>query len=170
MIPVQNTEYLGLIIHSVNTSVLLTSKKKQKIADLYKLLLSQKRCLVRDIAKLLGCISFSFIAVKFSKLHYWNLKRNKIFALAVSSGKFDSKFNTKQDIEWWINNITDAKNDLHLNTPNLTVTTDASLQGWGAVTSTEKTGRVFPELEGKCHINVLELKAVLLCRIKEEWN
>ena len=45
--------------------------------------------------------------------------------------------------------------------PHVTLTTDASMLGWGAVCNTVSTGGFFTEESQACHINVVELKAVL---------
>ena len=46
--------------------------------------------------------------------------------------------------------------------PNMTLTTDASTKGWGAVYGEQKTGGLWSLEEQGFHINYLELKAVLL--------
>ena len=45
--------------------------------------------------------------------------------------------------------------------PTLTVTTDASLSGWGAFCGSRTLSGVWTEEEGKLHINMLELEAVI---------
>ena len=45
--------------------------------------------------------------------------------------------------------------------PQEILTTDASLEGWGAVYGNESTGGRWSDVEKTDHINVLELKAVL---------
>jgi ribonuclease HI len=46
--------------------------------------------------------------------------------------------------------------------PGLTLTTDASTRGWGAVCGGRKTGGLWSLEEQTFHINYLEMKAVLL--------
>jgi len=98
-------------------TVSLTQKKKDKIATLCSKLLLEGRCLIRGIAKLLGYMSYGFVAVKFGKMHYRNLERLKIEALAQSRGNFDAFTHltdkSKDDIRWWRDNIHNAYDDVY---------------------------------------------------------
>ena len=62
----------------------------------------------------------------------------------------------------WINNIVEAQNILSSNAPTVTLTTDASKLGWGAVLDTQSTGGLWSSTESQNHINYLELLAVFL--------
>ena len=60
--------------------------------------------LIREIAKLLGYMSYGFIATKYGKLHYRHLERQKIRALAQNKGSFDAYTTltekAKEEPEW----------------------------------------------------------------------
>ena len=66
-----------------------------------------------------------------------------------------------EELQWWCDNIEQA--DYPLCTPNakieITLYTDASNKGWGAVMGAEKIGGRWSEAESKNHINCLELMA-----------
>ena len=62
-------------------TVSLTSSKKKKVKDMCKSLLSKEKPSIRELARVWGNFSASFVAVTFGKLHYRNLERDKIFAL-----------------------------------------------------------------------------------------
>ena len=98
-------------------------------------------------------------------MHYRNLERLKIEALANSKGNFDSYTyltdNSKDDIMWWRDNIPNAYDDFYKGSPKKVLTTDACPTGWGAVTDVVKTNGLFHINEQSTHINILELKAVL---------
>ena len=69
----------------------------------------------------------------------------------------------------WHDNVMFSSNNITRSNSNITITTDASMLGWGAVCDNVSTGGLFNHEEANCHINVLELKAVLfglkaLCR------
>ena len=53
-------------------------------------------------------------------------------------------------------------NDFIVLSPDKYIITDASSYGWGAVMDSNSTGGLFSISEMKAHINVLELKAILL--------
>jgi len=86
-------------------------------------------------------MSYSFIAVKFGKLHYRDLERNKVKALAQNKGNFDAytsfTYKSIQNIWWWLTNINKVYEDIYKGSPSATLTTDASLKGWGAVSENE---------------------------------
>ena len=125
---------------------------------------------IRGIARLLGKISSSFIAVAQGKMHYRKLERAKTLALAWQKGKYDRPIALQggavQDILWWSRNIMDAWAPVVRPTPGVIFTTDACLSGWGATRDGLRTGGLFSEedkysQDDKTHINILEAKAVL---------
>ena len=69
---------------------------------------------------------------------------------------------SKTKLTWWVNNVLTASTPISHGNPNLTFTTDASNVGWGAVCGDTSTGRFWSLEEQRYHINVLELKTVLL--------
>lgn len=163
--PCQIMEYLGMVINTINMTVSLTMKKKLKIIELCEKLLSRQSCKISDIAKLLGYMSFGFLAVKYGKMHYRHLELQKIEALSINKGDYEAftilSPMSRNDIRWWRDNVRDAYSDIYQENPKIVLTTDASLKGWGAVSDSESTGGLFTAEEGSEHINVLELKAVL---------
>ena len=145
--------------------VSLTLKKKNRIRELCQQILHDKSSVIRDVAKLLGYFSSSFVAVRFGKLHYRNLERDKIEALRLSKGNFDALMHiselARKDIEWWRDNILDSSNEIYHGIPSITLSTDACNTGWGAVLDAYKTHGLFSYEERDEHINQLELRAIL---------
>lgn len=68
----------------------------------------------------------------------------------------------RSDLHRWVNNVTFAFRNITQTNPDLTLTTDTSTIGWGAVRGDQKTGELWILEEQAFHINYLELKAVLL--------
>ena len=68
----------------------------------------------------------------------------------------------KKKLTWWKNNIFDSGSPILGDNTTHTLSTDASLLGWGASFENESTGGQFNLEESKLNINILELKAVLL--------
>jgi hypothetical protein len=59
-------------------------------------------------------ISFIFLdLIPHGPLHYRNLEMNKLDALKLSAGKFDTEmnitFNMKVDLRWWLENLSFQK-------------------------------------------------------------
>ena len=165
-VPCRIMEFLGFIINSLNMTVRLTMEKKTKINNLCMEVRSPRGGVtVRDIARLLGKFSSSFIGFTEGKLHFRYLERNKTEILAWNKGKFDSPFyfteEALEEVNWWMDYIMSSWSPIMRNNPELVVTSDACLGGWGACSDTGQTGGLFSVVEREEHINVLESRAVL---------
>ena len=164
-IPSQTLVFLGCIIKSVSITVILTNKRKQKVKDACITLLEKSCHKQRFVAKVLGLLTSSFVAVKYGMLHYRHLDWCKRQSLQCNFGQWDSFMSltseAKQDVAWWLNTIDTATNNIYVQNPTHCLTSDASKIGWGATFGTTKTGGQWSEEESELHINVLELKAVL---------
>ena len=99
-------------------------------------------------------------------LHYRLLERNKILTLQTTWWNFDKHMSlsleAKSELSWLINNIAEAHKILSRDAPTVTLTTDASKLGWGAVLDTQSTGGLWSFTESQNHVNCLELLAVFL--------
>ena len=71
----------------------------------------------------------------------------------------------RKDIQWWLSHVNSLHNPIDSSATTHTLTTDATLEGWGATNSDHQTGgRWDPEernLDSNINVNALELKAVL---------
>ena len=83
-LPSQEIEFLGFLINSVTMTVYLTHTKKEAIKEMCSPALSMNLVTIRFIAKILGKLSSSFIAVPLGKLHYRTLERLKSKALKMN--------------------------------------------------------------------------------------
>lgn len=163
--PTQCIQYLGMEINSVSMTVKLTPEKAANLAETAKQTLKRKQLSIRDLAKVIGKIVAAFPGVKFGPLHYRHLERDKKAALAMHGGDFDQPVclskQAKAELTWWTENVLQAFNDIEKPDPEIIVTSDASLTGYGSsCNGTSAGGNWLPE-EARCHINVLELKAAL---------
>ena len=66
---------------------------------------------------------------------------------------------------WWIDSIESVSNAITQGDVDITITSDASKQGWGAATSDSSTGGLWTAEEATEHINFLEMLAVLFYHI-----
>ena len=71
---------------------------------------------------------------------------------------------SKNELRWWVENIEEQSAPIYRPNPTITMKTDSSLRGWGAlIAGTEKqTKGLWTEEEKRYHINYLELLAVFL--------
>ena len=67
----------------------------------------------------------------------------------------------RKELQWWIENLRLTKKKTLINPqPQIAISTNSSLEGWGAYFQGQKTGSPWASQEKKDHINVLELRAV----------
>lgn len=162
--PSTSAVFLGYEINSVSMQVSLTDKKREKFIRAANDILSQPACSIRELAGMVGLMTAYSTAVEYGEAHSKLIEFDRNEALKVSRGNFD-KFMTIsdsgcQDINWWLNNLNRPK-PIRFYSPSQEIYTDASNQGWGAVSDSVQTGQRWNFDELLLHINVLELKAVL---------
>ena len=63
------------------------------------------------------------------------------------------------DLKWWINNVESSFKWISHGDPLLSLYSDASKEGWGAVCKGDKAGGRWTVTESNCHINELETLA-----------
>ena len=147
-------------------TVRLSASKSTKVQKACQDLLKRKHITVRDVAHVIGLLVSSLPAVQFGELYYRRLQINKIAALRQNQGDYDAVMNlsehSKAELLWWINNITQSQRLLLTSNPDLILTTDASLLGWGALLNGMETRGHWSTEEQGFHINYLEMKGVLL--------
>ena len=104
--------------------------------------------------------------VEFVEMHYRYLELDKICALRANKGNFDSIMalfaQPKTELTWWVHNVLTASKPISHGNPDLTLTTDASNVGWGAVWGDTSTRGFWSLEEQRYALNFLELKAALL--------
>ena len=85
-----------------------------------------------------------FPGVMYGPLHHKFLEMDKTHALKLHKGNFDTTMNVSKeaiiDIKWWVTNLPTAYNLINHGDPHVTMTTDASLIGWGCCIDTVTSG------------------------------
>ena len=162
-IPCQIMEFLGFVLNSLEMSISLTTEKSTKLVLLCDQVLRDPSLTIRQVSRLLGKMTSSMLAVRFSKMHYRNLECCKLQALKSSKGNYDAKIHldplAQEDITWWQENVMHSKCSFAVSNPTCWMSSDACDYGWGAVFGDSATGGVFSEEEAALHINVKELQA-----------
>ena len=164
--PTTEIEFLGAIFDSLKMIITLPDLKKVNIRNLCLSTLAKNHISVRQLASLIGKFSSSFPASKWGRLYYRGLESQKIRALKNNAFNFEAKVcldgQSKKEISWWAHNVASMYNDLYVPAPSVTILTDASSLGWGAVMEGNSTGGFFSSFEqAEFHINIKELMAIL---------
>ena len=155
---------IGFLIDSMQMRVYLTNEKIVKIkAHIQIALNNDPHVTIESVARILGLFVSSFPAVQYGKLHYRYLEMDKIEALRVHKGNYNSIMSIspkgKEDLQWWYHNIENSFCTIHPLTVDIVLYSDASLTGWGAALHNTSTGGQWSHLESLNHINFLELNA-----------
>ncbi|XP_040266255.1 uncharacterized protein LOC120980933 [Bufo bufo] len=129
------------------------------LTDLGFLLNMEKSCLIpSQRMEFLG-----FMAVFPARLHYRALQRLKIAHLRTGASFADVVVldsEAREELRWWIANLEKWNGRVIVGfQPELTIESDASLQGWGAHCNGVSTGGSWSAAESRLHINALELLA-----------
>ena len=123
------------------------------------------RRFLKAVNSLIGRLSSTAIAILPAPLQYRALQRQQILELAEKQN-FHARIvlseEVRAEIQWWIENLMLSKGKAISQPPQLVITSDASVQRWGAACLGQTTGGPWTLEEQKNHINILELKAAQL--------
>ncbi len=165
--PTQRIEYLGFIIDSRSMTLTLPPAKASRILKRLRKAVTQLRSRatipIREAAKLIGLLVSATAATKYGRAHYRVLEAAKILALQTHNFDFNAPFQWPEecllDLQWWIKTIPNCTTTFERQQPTTTVTTDASLEGWGVIWENQQAFGGWEKEE--IRIDALELKTVL---------
>lgn len=179
--PSQELVFLGALINSHQMSLAVPREKLQDLQHECARARTKKCCSMQELSAMIGRMNhMARIGIHSAPLHYRALQRAYINCLHrrgrhTRSSQVQIVLNSLAlaELQWWTSPMIIQHNGTALHPPpvDLTITTDASTKGWGAVCRGTKTGGRWDISEAKNHINYLELKAVLLAIqafVKEE--
>ena len=159
---------LGYLIDSCEFKISLPPEKLLILSDLAKNLLAPHQCSLCEAARFIGLAISFFRVVLPAKLHFRSLERFKIACLKQNNNNFDAKVylppDVVLDLKWWAHNAHEH-NGVPFQKPvnMLSVTTDASRSGWGAICDGRCTASQWSSLESTFSINTLEVLAIFFC-------
>ena len=161
--PCQRITYLGFIVDSLSMTIVLPDEKLQNIRRDCSDALSQQSLSVRSLARIIGRMSAATQAILPAPLYYRSLQQLKNMAFR-SDQSFETQVDlnpeAQEELRWWIEEISQWNGRaIQMSPPNLTIESDASLLGWGALAEGAATGGLWSPQERHLHINVLELIA-----------
>ncbi|VDI11603.1 Hypothetical predicted protein [Mytilus galloprovincialis] len=137
VVPAQNIEFLGFSIDSVSMVVKLAPKKVANIVELCRTLLRKCFVTIREFAQLIGKLVASEHGVLYAPVFYKTLEIQKDVELKLNKGNFDAKIilsnESKQCINWWIENIHNSYKPIVFKPPDRKIESDSSMLGYGAL-------------------------------------
>ena len=163
--PSHEIEFLGFNLNSVKMTISLPNRKIENIQKFCSDILLKPIVQIRFLAKFIGTLVSSLPGVKYGELYYRFLEKNKNIALKISKGNYEGSAELSDDaleeIQWWLNNASVPK-EIAVPPIDLVIAMDASSMGWGVHFNNQSSGGHWSIDESIAHINVLELKAILL--------
>ena len=164
LMPTQHMEFLGFVLNSVDMTITITTKKKDKILNLGAELLEKSTPTIRELARFIGNVVATEEAFPMAPFHYRPMELDKADALEANRGNYDARITlsstTCEQIHWWVDNIMSIKSWIHPPRIDRVIYSDASEQGWGAESEgIGAHGRWTEEDLCPFNINYLETKA-----------
>jgi hypothetical protein len=126
--------------------------------------MTAKSLSIRDVASMMGKLRATAIAFSPAPLQLRSMQ-NLIKTTLRKNNSYETKLHldkpTRQELTWWLKNLKIHNGrPMSLSPPDIIISTDASLEGWGAACMGQKAGGKWTlEQLGK-HINVLEMIAI----------
>ena len=145
----------------------LPGEKLRQIREEATKLLSQSQVSARLLSQFIWKLNAAAQAVVPAPLFYRHLQGSLRSALASGNHGYENvttlSQRTQEELGWWKQHLqTWNGRCLIRGREQILISSDASLQGWGATRSGTRTGGPWSELEKTWHINCLELQAASL--------
>jgi hypothetical protein len=161
--PTTRIKYLGFILNSETMTISLPDEKKCRVHATAMQMLNIGICTARKLAEFIGLLVSCTPGVRYGMIHTKMLERDKFIALSKSHGDYGSLLtisnSSKSDIHWWIKNIHKSVSPISNDSYSVELSSDASLTGWGAVSSGTAIHGTWSDFESNMSINYLELVA-----------
>ena len=164
LVPSTKMQFLGFVEDSITLSLALPRDKIRNVRKECQTLLDLQLVTVRQLARLLGCLTSTIQAVFPGPLHYHHLQKEKNRALGNSPLLHYFPFPSGQrgfglvegqpgSMEWKSSGFGFSRQKSPV------IETDASQQGWGAFCNGVFTGGPWSLRESLFHVYCLELLA-----------
>ena len=177
LIPTQEIEFLGFVVNSTTMELKLPGEKVKKIRSETGKVLQSQTVTALMLSRLIGKMTAATQAIHMAPLYYRHLQsclREALQDTQNYSTPVTLTGEAREELEWWRDHFSQWNGkSLISHSSTLTIETDASEIGWGAVCSGVRTGGPWSPHEQQMHINCLELLAAHLavkCFAKDKSN
>ena len=173
----QEIEFLGFVVNSTTMELKLPGEKIKKIKSETGKALQSQTVTALMLSRLIDKMNAATQAIYMAPLYYKNLQGCLQEALQETQDYTTPVILTgeaREELEWWKDHFSQWNGrSLISHSSTLTIETDASEIGWGAVCNGVRTGDPWRPQEQQMHINCLELLAAYLtvkCFAKDRSN
>ena len=168
LVPSISIQYLGFTLNSQSMQITQGAGKPEELKTLVHNCIQADKMTIREFAGVLGKLAATLPGNKYGMVFLKTLETQKARALSRNNYSYEGTINIspliKTELRWWLENIELFSRPVHVPNPDITIFTDASLQGWGCHLphlQIQTGGRWGPNEWGQ-DINYLELNAILL--------
>ena len=166
LVPKQVFNFVGYRFDLITGRVLPTQDRWETLQGKLRFMKDHHQCTVRQFMSLIGLLTATEKQVCASRLHMrpiqWHLKKHWHLP-EVLEKVIPVPQSLHPHLDWWLDKANVLKGQpLHPLQHAVQLFTDASNEGWGAHLGDFTARGVWSPLEGRLHINFLEMKAVLL--------
>ena len=166
LVPKQVFNFVGYRFDLITGRVLPTQDRWEALQEKLRFMKDRHHCTVRQFMSLIGLLTATEKQVCAGRLHMrpiqWHLKRHW-HVPEVLEKLIPVPQSLHPHLDWWLDEANVLKGQpLHPLQHAVQLFTDASNEGWGTHLGDFTARGVWSPLEGRLHINFLEMKAVLL--------
>ena len=166
LIPATQTKFLGHIIDSQEMTLSLPGSKIDSLVEMCTWMAENPVQPAETLASLIGKMNATAEDVVPAPVFFRALQADLIQSVRIDP-TYQSLVSLSQDslqeLQWWKHCLRQYNGKpIVIPHPQLTITSDASTQGWGAHCQFGQTGGRWTQVEGSNHINYLELLAAFL--------
>lgn len=163
--PQTTMRFLGFMLDTVEMIIFPPVEKVEKTLLLINKFLAPGNFKIREVASLVGVLNDLSHGVDYSKAHMKGLEIEKNIAVKQAGensfeGIMSIGGNGLDDLCWWAYNLEGSCKIVNRGAPSITIETDASSLGWGAISQGKVVNGKWELHETKLHINALETLAV----------
>ena len=149
--PTQIITFLGFTINSITS---LPPEKVTKILTLCRQFFTAEMVSLRLLAQLLGLLESHRPAIWKAPLHFRHLQAQLIQDLQKHNLQYDIwtplTQASKTELKWWLTNLQQLNgSQIAAPPPDITIFTDASKKGWGAIYNNVRTNCKWSFQEGQ---------------------
>jgi hypothetical protein len=162
--PSKHIEYLGMEINTdARPTFLVPRSRLKKIRhEISRTLRMNALFPARHLARLAGICVSTLRAILPGRMLLRNVYR-QLAGVACLSETIALSQGSREDLEWWLHALSHWNGAAAMPIPaDMTLTTDSSDLGWGAVLGDKEARGSWTQFSARCHINARELEAVLL--------
>ncbi|KAJ8042119.1 NACHT domain- and WD repeat-containing protein 1 [Holothuria leucospilota] len=163
--PSQRVTYLGAILDFSLGQAFPTPERIQALAEVATLILSRRSHQARTWLRLLGLMASLVEVLPFCRLYMRPVQFHTLFHFKPDTDPLTTPIPVTEEVipfvRWWTHheNVLQGR-PFRLHRPQTSISTDASLTGWGATWGPNSPAGQWSDSEKLLHINVLELRAI----------